>query len=155
MPTASTLVNYRFPQDFGVYHAPGSHTKYVCLTLFLLLSILSDGKPTRDPRRIAASASSPPQFYISTHGGFSSHPSVVLHSGPSSSLPSLATVAFHSFSSAIDIAINNQTFPLVKDGRFPPPPSFSSFSHLGTAKPSPGSPLLAPRWQRWRARARA
>lgn len=46
-----------------------------------------------------------PLFYISTHGGFSSKPSVVLHSDRYKSSPPIATADFPSFTSKIEIDI--------------------------------------------------
>ncbi|KUJ21143.1 uncharacterized protein LY89DRAFT_778759 [Mollisia scopiformis] len=75
---------FRFPQNFGFYHASGSFSD-------LVIASQKD-----DPN---------PLFYISTHGGFSSQPSVVLHSSRFSTSPPLATADFHSFSSTIDMSL--------------------------------------------------
>jgi len=73
---------------------------------------------------IALSGDSNPLFYISTHSGFSSKPSVVLHSTHYETSPPLATADFPSFTSTINIDLKaSPSFPsehttLVKDGVF-------------------------------------
>jgi hypothetical protein len=69
---------------------------------------------------IALSADSPPIFYISTHGGFSSKPTVVLHSGAYESASPMATADFHSFSSTVQVMLSNQSFKLQSEGAFHP-----------------------------------
>ncbi|KAH6673163.1 hypothetical protein B0J14DRAFT_592644 [Halenospora varia] len=76
-----------FPKAFGFYHASGSFSNLV-----VALS--------------SSNSRSQPQFYISTHGSFSSQPDVILHSSPRDSSPPLATADFHSFSSTIDLSIH-------------------------------------------------
>jgi hypothetical protein len=65
---------------------------------------------------IAKSADSPPLFYISTHGGFSSQPSVVLHSGSTPNFIPIANAQFHNFSSTINITIGRDNYSLLKNG---------------------------------------
>lgn len=67
---------------------------------------------------IALSADSPPIFHVSTHGGFSSQPSVVLHSGAYESAAPIATADFHSFSSSVDVMLFSQPFALEREGAF-------------------------------------
>jgi hypothetical protein len=73
----------RFPKEFGFYHASGSSSDMV----------------------IAFHATDAPLFYVSTHSGWSSQPSVVLHSSSSPSAPPLATAQFHGLSSSIDVQL--------------------------------------------------
>jgi hypothetical protein len=75
---------FRFPQSFGIYHAPGS------------LSDLLIAQHTEDPN---------PIYLITAHSGLSSQPSVVLHSAASENAQPLATADFHSFSSSADIML--------------------------------------------------
>lgn len=74
----------RFPPSFGIYHASGS------------MSDLIIAQSKDDPH---------PLYYISTHSGFSSQPSVILHSSPNPNSPPLADADFHSFSSTIDMSL--------------------------------------------------
>jgi hypothetical protein len=69
---------------------------------------------------ITLSADSQPIFHVSTHGGFSSQPSVVLHSGPHQNASPMATADFHSFSSDIDIVLFNTPLKLESEGAFNP-----------------------------------
>ena len=86
-----------FPQEFGVYHAPG----------------------TNSDMKIALSAEAPALYYVSTHRGtFSSQPSVVLHTGPYESASALATADFHPFSSGIDIMLSKRAVKLEREGPF-------------------------------------
>ncbi|KAH7403902.1 hypothetical protein BKA64DRAFT_707374 [Cadophora sp. MPI-SDFR-AT-0126] len=75
---------FRFPQAFGLYSA-GSFSGDLCL---------ARGKD--DPN---------PLYYISTHSGLSSQPSVILHSTRDPNSPPFATADFHSFSSTIDLTL--------------------------------------------------
>ncbi|CZR66187.1 uncharacterized protein PAC_16088 [Phialocephala subalpina] len=102
-PPQSTTI--RFPPQFGIYHASGSMTDLV----------------------IAQSKDDPhPLYYISTHSGFSSQPSVILHSSPHPGSPPLANADFHSFSSTIDMSLfvaippgsNPQMAPMERSGAF-------------------------------------
>jgi hypothetical protein len=90
----------RFPKEFGFYHASGSSSDMV----------------------IAFHATDAPLFYVSTHSGWSSQPSVVLHSSSSPSAPPLATAQFHGFSSSIDVQLfapgTGQIFKLENTGTF-------------------------------------
>lgn len=96
------LQSFRFPQSFGIYHASGSNSDFV----------------------IALHASNQPIYLISTHGGFSSQPSVILHSSPHESAPPLATADFHSFSPSTDLTLyvpdpaNPKITSLNKEGMF-------------------------------------
>ncbi|KAH8670262.1 hypothetical protein BGZ60DRAFT_537916 [Tricladium varicosporioides] len=76
-----------FPKAFGFYHATGSFSD-------LVVALSSDNSRSQ------------PQYYISTHGSFSSQPDVILHSSPRDNSPPLATADFHSFSSTIDFSIH-------------------------------------------------
>lgn len=74
---------------------------------------------------VALSGDDPnPLFYVSTHGGFSSKPSVVLHSNRYETSPPMATADFPSFSSTINIELKaTPSYPaeqstLVKEGVF-------------------------------------
>lgn len=74
---------------------------------------------------VAQSGNDPnPLFYISTHSGFSSKPSVVLHSTRYETSPPMATADFPSFTSTIDIELKaSPSYPterttLAKDGVF-------------------------------------
>ncbi|PVH77605.1 hypothetical protein DL98DRAFT_517315 [Cadophora sp. DSE1049] len=82
-PPPSNLA-FRFPQSFGLYSA-GSFSGDL---------YLAQGKD--DPN---------PLYYISTHGGLSSQPSVILHSNRDPNSPPFATADFHSFSSIIDLTL--------------------------------------------------
>jgi hypothetical protein len=46
-----------------------------------------------------------PIYVMKTHSGFSGNPPIVLHNGPSSSLPTLAALDYHSFSSRMTITL--------------------------------------------------
>jgi hypothetical protein len=99
-----------FPQAFGFYHASISHSDMA----------------------IALSAESAPLFHISTHGSFSSQPSIVLHSSAQPTSPPLANAYFHSFSSKTDISILSSSSgkavlsaSLIKDGAFSSAHTFS------------------------------
>jgi len=94
-----------FPNDISVYHASGSF-KDLCISL---------------------SGDSPPLFYVSTHSSWSSKPSVVLHGGPIPSVSPLASAHFHSFSSAVDIALGNENHNLIKRGIFSTSLTFEVF----------------------------
>ncbi|KAH7336714.1 hypothetical protein BKA65DRAFT_377123, partial [Rhexocercosporidium sp. MPI-PUGE-AT-0058] len=75
---------FRFPQAFGLYSA-GSFSGDL---------YIAQGKD--DPN---------PLYYVSTHGGMSSQPSVILHSTRDPNSPPHATADFHSFSSSIDLTL--------------------------------------------------
>ncbi|KAG0652694.1 hypothetical protein D0Z07_0731 [Hyphodiscus hymeniophilus] len=85
-----------FPQQFGIYHASGSNTDM----------------------RISLSQESPTMFYISTHGAFSSQPSVILHCGPHERTSPMATAELHSFSGTVDIMLLNQRLKLEREAPF-------------------------------------
>jgi hypothetical protein len=91
----------RFPKEFGFYHASGSSSDMV---------IAFHATDTQ------------PLFYVSTHSGWSSQPSVVLHFSSSPSAPPLATAQFHGLSSSIDIQLfapgTGQIFKLENTGTF-------------------------------------
>ncbi|KAG4429704.1 hypothetical protein IFR05_014815 [Cadophora sp. M221] len=80
--------NTHFPQSFGIYHASGTSSD-------LVLALRN-----HDPN---------PLFYITTHNGWSSKPSVVLHSSGLCTSPQLATANFTSFSSDIELSILAQS----------------------------------------------
>jgi hypothetical protein len=84
-----------FPKDFGFYHASDGGTDMV-------IQLHADN--------------SKQLFYVSCHGGFSSQPSVVLHSGPYNRSAPLASVEFKSFSSTIDILVGQEPVMLQRDG---------------------------------------
>lgn len=56
---------------------------------------------------IALAKESAPILYISTHGGFSSQPSVILHSRAQEGSKPLGTADFHSFSRTMDLLLYN------------------------------------------------
>jgi hypothetical protein len=91
----------RFPKEFGFYHASGSSSDMV------IAFHATDAQPL---------------FYVSTHSGWSSQPSVVLHSSSSPSAPPLATAQFHGLSSSIDVQVfapgTGQNFKLENRGTF-------------------------------------
>jgi hypothetical protein len=91
----------RFPKEFGFYHASGSSSDMV------IAFHATDAQPL---------------FYVSTHSGWGSQPSVVLHSSSSPSAPPLATAQFHGLSSSIDVQLfapgTGKTFKLENTGTF-------------------------------------
>jgi hypothetical protein len=91
----------RFPKEFGFYHASGSSSDMV------IAFHATDAQPL---------------FYVSTHSGWSSQPSIVLHSSSSPSAPPLATAQFHGLSSSIDVQVfapgTGQNFKLENTGTF-------------------------------------
>jgi hypothetical protein len=91
----------RFPRDFGFYRSSRSNAV------------------------IALHKNDNSLFYISTHSGWSSQPSVVLHNGPSPSHAPLATAEFGSFSSSIDIQVGNDVVRLNHTGIFTAAYSFA------------------------------
>lgn len=82
---ATSQNNHRFPKDFGFYHASGSMSDMV-------IALRGD-----DPN---------PLFYISTHRGLSSKPSIILHSNRYPTSPPLATADYHTYTSSIDIVLS-------------------------------------------------
>ncbi|KAK0114843.1 hypothetical protein ONS96_013325 [Cadophora gregata f. sp. sojae] len=102
-PPQQSNLAFRFPQAFGFYAASS----------FSGDLFLARGKD--DPN---------PLYYISTHTGFSSQPSVILHSSRDPNSPPFATADFHSFSSTIDLTLfigippgsQPQTTPLESTG---------------------------------------
>lgn len=87
-----------FPKDLGFYHASGAMRDMV----------------------IARSADDPhPMHYISMHNGFSSKPTIVLHSGSSESSPVLGYADLSSWSSSTDLVLGDTS------------PSFAIPSHTG------------------------
>jgi len=117
---ATPQLQQRFPPQFGIYHAPGSHTDLI----------------------IALQKDAPSLFHISTHGAWSRQPDVVLHSTPSSESLPLATAQFSKFSSTTDIMIcpsNHLAQPirtqLTKDQLFSSSMSFfAATAQSGTAE---------------------
>ncbi|KAL2059719.1 hypothetical protein VTL71DRAFT_10211 [Oculimacula yallundae] len=83
-PPPPSNAQFRFPQSFGLYSA-GS-----------LSGDLYIAQGADDPN---------PLYYVSTHSGLSSQPSVVLHSTCDPNSPPHATADFHSISSTIDLTL--------------------------------------------------
>ncbi|KAH9214808.1 hypothetical protein DL95DRAFT_389131 [Leptodontidium sp. 2 PMI_412] len=81
---SQTNLQFRFPQVFGLYSA-GSFSGDLYIA-----------QKKDDPN---------PLYYVSTHNGLSSQPSVILHSTCNSNSPPHATADFHSFSSTIDLTL--------------------------------------------------
>ncbi|KAF8863763.1 hypothetical protein BDZ45DRAFT_797992 [Acephala macrosclerotiorum] len=97
-PSPGPQQTVRFPPSFGIYHASGS------------ISDLIIAQSKDDPH---------PLYYISTHSGFSSQPSVILHSSPNPNSPPLADADFHSFSNTIDMPSSSPS-RLVQDPKQQP-----------------------------------
>ncbi|TVY51866.1 hypothetical protein LSUE1_G010353, partial [Lachnellula suecica] len=110
-PQKPAPAKHIFPPAFGFYHASGSSSD-------MCIAFSNDA------------AYSNPLFYISTHGSFSSQPSVVLFSSGRQGSPPLADARFHSFSSTIDITLYSAgkailSTTLEREGAFSSAHSFS------------------------------